>query len=143
VVLIAATLGVKTELFREAFGGVTPARDGKPSGGVVRANKAALLKMLAPHGVSNERLDEASDHYRYQPQRGDLWRHTPAKAYAIVEDGQVKQLVMTESGAGYSTPPKAIVAGVQTPPLKVMLRFDKDVKQNESVVTMEVAMPGR
>ena len=29
--MIAAALGVKTEVFREAFGGVTPAKNGKPS----------------------------------------------------------------------------------------------------------------
>src|SRR2546429_5507803 len=69
VVLVAAALGVKPEVFREAFSGVTPARGGKPSKEEARRNKAALMKVLKPHGVTNERLDEVSDYYRYQPQR--------------------------------------------------------------------------
>src|SRR6185503_1032034 len=86
VVLVAAGLGVKPEVFREAFSGVTPSKNGPPSGAQARQNKAALLKVLGPLGVTNERLDEVSDFYRYQPQRGDLWRHTPAKAFAILEE---------------------------------------------------------
>src|SRR5437764_9745350 len=58
VVLIAAALGVKPEVFREAFSGVTPAKGGKPSKELAQKNKAALMKVLAPHSVTNERLDE-------------------------------------------------------------------------------------
>src|SRR3954471_10902408 len=86
VVLLAAGLGVKPEVFRKAFSGVTPSRGGPPSGELARRNKAALLKVLGPHGVTNERLDEVSDYYRFQPQRGELWPTTPAEAYATVED---------------------------------------------------------
>src|SRR4051794_23144238 len=68
VVLIAAALGVKTEVFREAFSGVTPAGDRRPTGDEARRNKAALMKVLQPLGITNERLDEVSNYYRYQPQ---------------------------------------------------------------------------
>ena len=68
-VLVAAALGVKPKVFRDAFRGVTPARGGPPSSRAARRNKAALLKVLGPHGVTNNRLDQVSDHYRYQPQR--------------------------------------------------------------------------
>src|SRR5438045_1713230 len=46
VVLVAAGLGVKPEVFREAFRGVTPARDGRPTPEQARKNKEALLKVL-------------------------------------------------------------------------------------------------
>src|SRR5262245_39767650 len=73
VALIAAGLGVKPDVFRKAFSGVTPSRGGPPSRELARRNKAALLRVLGPHGVTNERLDEVSDYYRFQPQRGELW----------------------------------------------------------------------
>lgn len=141
VVLIAAALGVKTEVFREAFSGVTPARNGKPSGEEARRNKEALMKVLKPHGITNERLDEVSDYYRYQPQKGDLWKNTPAKAHAIVVDGKIKEIVVTEPGSGYSTPPTATVKGLEKVPLKVSLKFGKDLKKNGSIGTIEVAKP--
>src|SRR4051812_21510440 len=55
--LIAAALGVKTDVFREAFSGVTPARGRGPTGDEARRNKDALMKVLAPHDVTNDRLD--------------------------------------------------------------------------------------
>src|SRR5579883_2056967 len=71
VALIAAALGVPAEVFREAFRGVTPAKDGKPSQEQAQRNKAALMKVLRPHGVTGDRLDEVSDYYRYRPQKGE------------------------------------------------------------------------
>src|SRR3954470_19516070 len=71
VYLIAAGLGVKPEQFREAFGGVTPARGRGPTGAEPRRNKTALMKVLAPLGVTNERLDEVSNYYRFRPQDGE------------------------------------------------------------------------
>ncbi len=72
VVLIAGALGVSPEVFREAFSGVRPARGGEtPKPEQVRKNKAALLRVLAKYGVTNERLDEVSDYYRYNPRRGE------------------------------------------------------------------------
>src|SRR5580704_7478757 len=111
IVLIAAALGVKPEVFREAFSGVTPARGRAPSGDEARANKAALMKVLAPHGVTNERLDEVSDYYRFQPQRGQLWPTAAAKAHAIVENGKIKRIVVTDPGLGYCSPPDVRVEG--------------------------------
>lgn len=138
VVLVAAALGVKPEVFREAFSGVKPARDGKPSKEEARRNKEALMKVLKPHGVTNERLDEVSDYYRYQPQRGELWKTTPAKAYAVVADGKVSRVVVTEPGSGYSTPPRATVQGMEKLRLKVTIQFDKDLKKNGAVSAVVV-----
>jgi hypothetical protein len=39
VVLVAAGLGVKPEVFRDAFSNVRPAKNGKPSGEEARRNK--------------------------------------------------------------------------------------------------------
>ncbi len=141
VVLIAAALDVKPEVFREAFSGVTPARDGKPSGEDARKNKTALMKVLEPHGVTNERLDEVSDYYRYQPQRKKLWKTTPAKGDAIIEDGKVKEIVVTEPGSGYSSVPTVSVEGIDKVTFKVTLKFGKDLKKNGAVETIEVVRP--
>lgn len=138
VVLIAAALGVKTEVFREAFSGVTPARNGRPTGEQAKANKQALMKVLKPHGVTNDRLDEVSDFYRYRPQNGELWKHSPAKAHAIVENGQIKKIVVTEPGAGYSSDPHVTIDGMKDVKLKVALKFDTDLKKNGSVRSIEV-----
>ncbi len=141
IVLVAAGLGVKPEVFREAFRGVTPARDGKPSPEQARSNKEALMKVLKPLGVTNDRLDEVSNYYRYQPQKGELWKTTPAEGYAVVDDGKIKQIVVTDPGSGYSTPPDAKVNGMESVALKVKLHFDKDLKKNGSVEAVELALP--
>jgi hypothetical protein len=138
VVLIAAALGVKPEIFRDAFKGVRPARDGRPSPEEARSNKVVLMNVLKPHGVTNERPDEVSDYYRYRPQRGELWTTAPAKAYAIVENGKIREIVVTEPGSGYSTSPKATVKGMERIGLKVKIVFDKDLKKNGAVGSIEV-----
>lgn len=143
VVLIAAALGVKTEVFREAFRGVTPARGRGPTGEEARKNKAALMKVLQPHGITNDRLDEVSDYYRYRPQAGELWTHKPAKAHAVVVDGRVKEIVITDAGAGYSAPPRATVPGVDGVDLQVTLHFGKDLKTNGAVRGIEVSKAGK
>lgn len=138
VVLIAAALEVKPEVFREAFSGVTPAR-GKPSGDEARKNKTALMKVLEPHGVTNDRLDEVSNYYRYQPQRGELWKTTAAKAHAVVEDGKIKKIVVEEPGSGYSSLPDVKVEGFKDAKLKVKLHLDKDLKKNGGIDSIEIA----
>jgi hypothetical protein len=138
VVLIAAALGVKPEVFREAFSGVTPARGRGPSGDEARKNKAALLKVLAPHGVTNERLDEVSNYYRYQPQRGELWPTTAAKAHAVVENGKIKRIVITDPGSGYCSPPEMKLEGFPDAQFKSSLALSKDLKKNGGIQKLEV-----
>ncbi len=138
VVLIAAALGVKPEVFREAFSGVKPAKDGKPSKEEAERNKETLMKVLKPYGVTEERLDEVSDYYRYKPGKGNLWKTTPAKAYAEVEDGKVKRIVVTDPGSGYSAAPKATVQGMENVKLRVTIQFSKDLKKNGSLRSVEV-----
>lgn len=138
VVLIAAALGVKPEVFREAFSGVTPARGRGPSPEEARQNKAALLKVLAPHGVTNERLDEVSDYYRYQPQKKELWPTSAAKAHAIVEDGAIKRIVVTAPGAGFSSAPEVRVQGFDKVEFKATLKFSKELKKNGAIGAVEI-----
>jgi hypothetical protein len=138
VVLVAAGLGVTADVFRNAFSNVRPAKNGKPSGEEARRNKEVLMKALGPHGITNERLDEVSNYYRYQPQKGKLWPTTAAKAHAVVEDGKVKRIVVDEGGAGYSSPPTAMVEGLESVKLKVNLSFGKDLKKNGAVETIAV-----
>jgi len=139
VVLVAGALGVKPEVFREAFRGVTPSKNGPPSGAEARRNKQALLKVLAPLGVTNERLDEVSDHYRYHPQAGELWPTTPAQAVATIENGAIQRIELVNAGAGYSSLPKMTVKGFETTPLEATLLFDKDFKKNGSLKSITVS----
>lgn len=143
VVLIAAALGVKPEVFREAFSGVTPAKGRGPSGEEARRNKEALMKVLKPHGISNDRLDEVSNYYRYRPQNGELWPTTPAKAYAVVEDGMIKKIVVTEGGSGYSSAPTVSVKGVKDVSVKVTLKYATDFKKNGAIGSIDVVTPPR
>jgi hypothetical protein len=139
VVLIAAALNVKPELFRKAFSDVTPARGRGPMGHEARRNKEALMKVLGPFKVTNDRLDEVSDYYRYRPQAGELWPTKPANAYAVVDEGKIKRVVVTEPGAGYSSPPKLTVKGFENVRLDAKLKFTTDLKKNGGVESIEVA----
>src|SRR5580693_7679729 len=67
VVLIASALKVSSDVFREAFSHVHPAGPGKngPTDSEARANKAALMNALGKFGVTNDRLNEVSNFYRY------------------------------------------------------------------------------
>jgi hypothetical protein len=143
VVLVAGALGVKPEVFREAFSGVTPARDRPPTGEEARRNKEALMKVLKPYGVTNDRLDEVSNYYRYQPQKGDLWPTTAAEGYAVVADGKIKQIVVTKPGAGYSSPPKVMVNGYEKVPLEAKVEYVKDLKKNGAVKSVDITSPDR
>lgn len=140
-ILIAAALGVKQEVFREAFSGVTPSRNGPPSGDEARKNKQALMRVLAPHGISNDRLDEVSNFYRYRPQGGEIWSHQDAAAYAVVEGGKIKKIVVTEPGYGYSSPLAAVVPGFESVKLDVKLQLSTDLKKNGSVAAVTIATP--
>ncbi|HET6323718.1 MAG TPA: hypothetical protein VFG04_03380 [Planctomycetaceae bacterium] len=133
VVLIAAALGVPADVFRQAFSHVRPAPAGsRPSREQVQQNKEALLNALGPYGVTNDRLDEVSDHYRYVRRRGQLWPTKPAAAYAEVKGGKIERFVVTNGGAGYSSAPSVSVPGFDVA-TKVELSFGKKVENNGSV----------
>jgi hypothetical protein len=138
VVLMAAALGVKPDQFREAFSGVRPARGRGPTRDEERRNKAALLRVLEPLGVTNERMDEVADHYRFRPQDGELWPTTDAEAHAVVEGDKIVKIVVTEPGSGYSSTPRATVAGFGDVRLRVTLGFGREFEENGRVATVTV-----
>jgi hypothetical protein len=138
VVLIAAALKVKPEEFRKAFSQVKPAPGGqRPDPEQVRKNKAVLMAALAPLGVTNERLDEVSNWYRYRPGTGELWKHREAKGVATVKDGVVTSIQVTDGGAGYSSVPTVKVSGVEVKG-KVTVGYGEELKTNGEVVGVEV-----
>jgi len=139
-VLIAAAMGVPTEVFREAFSHVTPAREGHPSPEEAQRNKAALLRTLGPHGLTNERIDEVSNYYRYNRRAGqEVWRSTPATGYATVKDGVVTGVTITDPGSGYSSEPTVSVPGMPQVRLAAKLAFGKEFSRNGSIVELAVS----
>jgi hypothetical protein len=137
VILIGNALGVKPEVFREAFSPVKPAPAGsQPEPEQVQRNKAALLNALTRYGVTNDGLDRVSNYYRYQPGRGKLWPVTPARATATLKDGAVVSINITEAGAGYSSPPEISVPGRPEIALTAKLAFGRDLKTNGCIATI-------
>ncbi len=144
VILIAAALGVPPDVFREAFSHVHPALPGAPpTGDRVRQNKHELMSRLAPYGVTDERLNEVSNYYRYRSWAGELWRHADAIGYALVKNGKVVSLTITNPGAGYTTPPAVSVPGVALTvhPL-AKLAFGTDLARNGSIAAVASAPLG-
>lgn len=138
VVLIAAALGVPTEVFREAFSGVTPAGlDRGPTEDEARSNKAALLRVLAPYGITNDRLDEVSNYYRYNGNKQATWKKTLATATAVVTNGVVTGVTITNPGAGYSSAPTVTIKGPQgTVTAKATVAYTKDFATNGSITSI-------
>jgi hypothetical protein len=131
VVLIAAALGVPAEVFREAFSEVTPAPSGQePDPEQVRLNKEALLRALAPYGVTNERLDEVSDYYRYNGAAGEVWRRTAALAKAVVRSGKVVSVRIVRAGAGYSSTPRVTLVGYPKAKVRATIAYGTDLATN-------------
>ena len=140
VILVASALGVPVQVFRDAFRHVHPAPAGsQPDPQQVRENKDALLTALGPYGVTNDRLDSVSNHYRYVRSRGELWPTTPAVACALVKNGVVTSYVVIDGGSGYSSPPVVTVPGFATAPPNVQLSFSKTFEKNGSVASISVA----
>jgi len=144
VVLVAAALGVPPEVFREAFSHVHPAPPGEqPEPAQVRLNKQALMEKLAPYGVTNDRLDEVSNYYRYRRESGELWRHVDAAGYAIVQGGKIVSITISEPGAGYTTPPTVSVPGVALTVYPVAgLSSSTDLARNGSIATIDLRPVG-
>ena len=137
VVLVAAALGVPTEVFREAFAGVTPAGAGEePDSAQVALNKQALLDVLGPYGVTNEQLDAASNFYRYNGSAGEMWPHESATAVAIVENGVVTSVTITNPGYGYSSIPTVTLSTGQH--ATAALAFGQNTATNGSISSISL-----
>lgn len=139
VILIASALGVKPEVFREAFSKVRPAGPGKaPEEHQVRENKKALMDALGKYGITNEKLDQVSNRYRYRKEREELWPVEPAVANALVKDGVVTGFEIIKGGSGYSSTPKVTVPGVKPFTAEVEVSYDKDFTRNGAVSTIKL-----
>lgn len=140
VVLIAAALGVSSEVFREAFSKVNPAGAGQtPSDARVHSNKAVLLEALGPYGITNEQLDRVSDYYRYNRSAGEMWPTTPATIEATISNGQVTGVRLIDGGAGYTSLPTITINGHPEVRLNVTLAYGTDLATNGSIVSVSLA----
>ncbi|MEA2492205.1 MAG: hypothetical protein QOJ29_116 [Thermoleophilaceae bacterium] len=138
VVLVAAGLGVPESVFREAFSHVSPAPAGsEPDPAQVNRNKAALLKVLRPYGVTNDALDRASNHYRYNRPAGESWPHTAAIVKATVANGHMTAVRIVRAGSGYTSAPSLRVPGVSDK-LKGRLGFSKRFAANGRLVSVSL-----
>ncbi len=81
------------------------------------------MKVLSPKGVTNDRLDDVSDYYRFQPQSGKIWTHKPAEAQAVIVDGKIERIVITQPGHGYCSTPKVTVPGFEKEQFEVVLNY--------------------
>jgi hypothetical protein len=133
VVLIAAALGVPAETFRKAFSGVHPAQGRGPTPEEAQRNKEALLNVLAPYGITNDRLDTVSNYYRYRPESGRLWRNRPAEGVAIIRNGKVLDLKITNPGSGYSSSPTVSVPGYVLDSVVVKVKYTTRFETNGSI----------
>ena len=142
VVLIAAALGVPSTVFRQAFNNVTPAAGGRePEPGQVRRNKEALLRTLGPYGITNERLDTVSNYYRYNRSRGEMWRNTPATAYATVRNRVVTGFTITNPGSGYSSLPQVSLSGVANLKATATVSYSTDLNKNGTITALALGGP--
>ncbi|MEA3212580.1 MAG: hypothetical protein QOE70_5637 [Chthoniobacter sp.] len=138
VILIAAALGVKPEVFREAFSHVHPAGPGSggPTDAEARQNKKALMDALGKYGITNDRLDTVSNYYRYPPGRGGLWTHKEATADALIKGSAIVGYEVTNGGSGYSSAPTVSVPGHPEATAQVELTFGKNLETNGAVAAL-------
>jgi hypothetical protein len=143
VVLVAGALKVTPEVFREAFSHVHPAGPGSggPTDAEARANKHALMDALAKYGVTDERLNEVSNRYRYRKWAGELWPTHEAAGYATVSNGVVTGFVVTDGGFGYSSLPTVSVKDMPGVQPTATLGFDPDFSKNGAVQSVAIAPP--
>lgn len=96
------------------------------------------MKVLKPHGITNDRLDEVSNYYRYRPQNGEMWPIAAAKAHAVIEGGKIKQIVVTDGGSGYSSTPTVTIPGMKDAQVKVSLKYGSDFKKNGTIDSIDL-----
>jgi hypothetical protein len=142
VILIASALNVPPEVFRQVFSGVKPAPAGQqPEPDQVRKNKEVLMEGLGPYGVTDDRLNEVSNYYRYRRDSGELWKHVEATAYATMTNGVVTSITITNPGAGYSSPPRVSIPGIDQVKMTAILSYGTDLATNGSIKEIKLKQP--
>jgi hypothetical protein len=135
IVLVAGLLGVGPAVFRTAFSGVTPADPSVgPDTAEAQRNKAALLAVLAPYGVTNDELDHASNTYRYSAAAGQSWPHTAATASVVENGGVVIAIKVTSGGSGYTSAPTITLSNGRT--ATATRHYGPDIASNGSVTAI-------
>ena len=135
IVLVAGLLGVTPEVFRKAFSGVTPANPAVgPTGDEAQRNKAALLSVLAPYGITNDQLDTASNTYRYDQGAGQTWPHTAATAVVVETNGIVTGVKVVTGGSGYTSAPTITLSDGQT--ATATLSYGKNAATNGTITAI-------
>ena len=109
-----------------AAGGQSPTRSR-----CARLNEDALLKVLAPYGVANGRLDEVSSYDRSNGSAGEVWRQPVAGAGAVVRNGVAARIVRT--GAGNSSAPRVTIVGYPEVEGRATIACRTDLATNGSV----------
>jgi hypothetical protein len=130
-ILIAAALEVTQEQFQYAFSFVTPEDQGHLDDETAEANKAELLSRLEEYGVTNDRLDEVTDYYRYAPE-DPLWDVIPAEIEVTIIDDEVVEIEIIEAGAGYSSEPTLSVPGYDFT-FTVEIEYGTDLRTNGNI----------
>ena len=138
--LVAAALNVPASVFREAFSRVRPAPAGEaPDPHQVTFNKQALLSSLSKFGVTNDRLDQVSNFYRYRPGQGSIWRSQAARILVTISGNKVTNINVVDAGAGYSSVPTLSVPGYPAIKLKCRLAMGTDLRTNGSLMGVSLA----
>jgi len=135
-ILIGSALGITEEIFSDAFSGVTPEPQGHLNEEIAQANKAILLAALAPYGITNERLDEVTNYYRYPPGSTIIWEHTPAEIVAIVENRKVIRFEIINGGAGYTSIPTLEVPGLGTMAAEITVSYSENFSTNGAITSV-------
>jgi hypothetical protein len=118
---------------------VKPAGPGqKPDPDQVQKNKQVLMDGLSKYGVTDDQLNEVSNYYRYRRDSGEVWKHVDATAVAMVKDGVVIVVTVTNPGAGYSSPPIVTVPGIAKVNAPVTLSYGTDLDKNGSIKDITV-----
>ena len=72
-----------------------------------------------------------------------MWPTASAAGYALVSNGAVTGLVVTNPGYGYSSPPNVSLQGGPDVQAVVTLAFDPDFGKNGSIKSVALVSPAK
>ncbi len=134
--LYDAMLGVPKGTYREAFAGVTPAKDHAPTEAEEQANKRVLLGVLGRYGITDAQLNPVANYYRFDGQQGRTWPQRAAVVTATIVDGVVTGFTILDPGVGYAHEPTIAVPGHPETRAVVTLDYTRDYATNGGVASV-------